>query len=146
MTVDNTARKDQTVRVGKVWKSPASSLPTYVVEVDVPAIGTSVDGIAVELDGQFKIIDTWSHYVGAGSGAGDQVGLFKGPASTGALICGCWDHAVAPAVTGDVIRVSSMDPAETSVSSDALATTLHVAAQSATDTETRVYILVQLEA
>jgi len=145
MTLDNTARQDQTVRVGKVWKSPASSKPTYIVEVDVPVGGTSADGIAVELDGSFKVVDSWSHYEGAGSGVGDQVSLFKGPASTGALICSCWDHATAPVATGDMVRVANMDPAETSVSSDELASTLHVAAASVTDTQTRVYIAVQLE-
>lgn len=144
MTLENTARVDGSVRVGKVWKSPASSKPTYTIEVSVPA-GTSEQ--AVQLDGSFKVVNAWSVYTGAGSGAGDQVGLWQGPTGTGTIIATVWSDPAIPQVTGTVTNLSAFtNLAEANVSSDSDATTLYVASLAAAgSTECTVYVVVELQ-
>lgn len=144
MTLENTARVDGSVRVGKVWKSPASSKPTYTIEVSVP---DTTNEQAVQLDGSFKVVNAWSVYTGAGSGAGDQVGLWQGPTATGTVMATVWSHAAGAQVAGTVTNLRAFtDLAAANVSSDSDATTLYVASLAAAgSTECKVYVVVELQ-
>lgn len=104
MTLDNTARVDQSVRAGKVWKSPASSKPTYVVNVTTPAAGANE--VHIPLEGEFRVLDAWFLKLGAASNAGDIIGVYKGkPSGSGTAI---WEDATG--VTSDqVVRADEMD-------------------------------------
>jgi hypothetical protein len=103
MTLDNTARVDQSVRAGKVWKSPASSKPTYVVEVTTP------DGVSethIPLQGEFRVLDVWFLKVTGASVVGDRIGVYKGkPSASGAVI---WEDTVGAAPNA-IVRADQMD-------------------------------------
>lgn len=104
MTLDNTARVDQSVRAGKVWKSPASSKPTYVVTVTTPAAGNNE--VHIPLEGEFRVLDAWFLKLGAASNVGDIIAIYKGkPSGSGNAI---WVNATG--VTADAVtRTDEMD-------------------------------------
>lgn len=104
MTLDNTARVDQSVRAGKVWKSPASSKPTYVVEVTTPN-GTSETH--VPLQGEFRVLDAWLLKVTGASVAGDKISVYKGkPSASGAVI---WEDTGVGTGPDAIVRATQMD-------------------------------------
>ena len=146
MTLDNTARVDQSVRVGKVWKSPASSKPTYVVTVTT-ASGASETH--VPLEGEFRVLDAWFLKLGAASNAGSTIGVYKGkPSGSGAAI---WEDATG--VTADqIVRADEMDRTQVAgvgdLGDNADTTGLWVAANNSAggDVSAQVCVLVQLDA
>lgn len=105
MTLDNTARVDQSVRAGKVWKSPASSKPTYVVKATT---GSAVSETHIPLQGEFRVLDAWFLKVTGNAAAGDTIGVYKGkPSGSGAAI---WEFTAAGAVAANEIhRSDNMD-------------------------------------
>lgn len=147
MTLDNTARVDQSVRTGKVWKSPASSKPTYVVTVTTPATGANE--IHVPLEGEFRVLDAWFLKLGGASNAGSSIGVYKGkPSGSGAAI---WEDATG--VTADqVVRSDEMDRTVVAgvgdLGDNADTTGLWVASNNGAggDVSAQVCVLVQLDA
>tara|TARA_S200002703_G_C3677138_1_gene207959 strand:- start:67 stop:528 length:462 start_codon:yes stop_codon:yes gene_type:complete len=105
MTLDNTARVDQSVRAGKVWKSPASSKPTYVVKATTASVASEVH---IPLQGEFRVLDAWFLKVTGNAAAGDVIGVAKGkPSASGASI---WEFTAAGAVNANsVVRTDAMD-------------------------------------
>jgi hypothetical protein len=140
MTLDNTARIDQSVRAGKVWKSPASSKPTYVVTVTTPAAGTNE--VHIPLQGEFRVLDAWYLKLGVASNPGDVIAVYKGkPSGSGAAI---WSDA-AGAAANAVVRTDVMD--RTKVAGNT--TGLWVSADDSAgggDVSAQVSVLVQLDA
>jgi hypothetical protein len=148
MTLDNTARIDQSVRAGKVWKSPASSKPTYVVTVTTPAAGTNE--VHIPLQGEFRVLDAWYLKLGVASNPGDVIAVYKGkPSGSGAAI---WSDA-AGAAANAVVRTDVMDRTKVAgvgdLGDNADTTGLWVSADDSAgggDVSAQVSVLVQLDA
>lgn len=133
MTLDNTARVDQGSRVGKVWRSPASSKPVYVCEVEVTGPGST----EVPLEGDFKVVDIWLHKDASGSAAGDTIEVLSGSNDIAPML----DHdGFGPVIANAVVRTGSLQ----NVAVGLPGATLTVQAAGAATVAGSVYIAVQL--